>query len=87
LPQTGPGYCTVKADAKVLLFPIGVLTVAVFTPSSAVAETVIVAVTEVEIDVMPLMGQPPPKLHEVVIAVAPVRFVPFRVIVPLVPLV
>ena len=72
----------VTVNVTVLLVPPGVVTETVLAERVAAAAIVKVAVTVVALDVMPLTVTPVP---DTLTAVAPVRFVPVKVTVPVVP--
>ena len=72
----------VTVNVAVLLVPPGVVTVTVLAPSAAVAVMVKVVATVVEVTVKAPAVTPVP---DTVTAVAPVRFVPVKVTVPVVP--
>jgi len=72
----------VTVNVTVLLVPPGVVTLTVLAPSAAVAAIVKVVVTVVAVTVKAPAVTPVP---DTVTAVAPVRFVPVKVTVPVVP--
>jgi hypothetical protein len=75
----------VNAPVKVLVVPIGVVTVTFLALWVAPAVIAQLALTVVAVDVIPVQVMPPP---EMVTAVAPVRLVPIRdtgTVVPRVP--
>src|SRR5256885_14260125 len=72
----------VTVNVTVLLVPPGVVTLTVLAPSAAVAVMVKVVVTVVGVTVKAPAVTPVP---DTVTAVAPVRFVPVKVTVPVVP--
>ena len=74
-----------NAPVKVLVVPIGVVTVTFLALRVAPAVIAQLALTVVAVDVIPVQVTPPPKM---VTAVAPVRLVPVRdtgTVVPWVP--